>query len=135
MPVEDLSEEVLYWGCKQIDHNADPGTFFHSASTALARWGQPVEQLWPYDGARIDTDVTYQPPAAAINPAVCNRTSLLRIAADTTTIKAVLINGQTVMLGIQMSTPILYPTDGRIAMPAPAEMLAEGHAMLIVGYD
>ncbi len=39
------------------------------------------------------------------------------------------------MLGIQMSIAFLYPVDGHIALPSPDEMLDEGHAVLIVGYD
>jgi C1A family cysteine protease len=49
--------------------------------------------------------------------------------------KAILIGDQPVILGIQMSTPILLPVNGHIALPTPTDMLAEGHAMLIVGYD
>ncbi|MGH2532363.1 MAG: C1 family peptidase [Thermomicrobiales bacterium] len=133
--VEDLAEEVLYWGCKQIDQDVTPGTSFQSASIALARWGQPLEHLWPYDLSRVDTDSTYRPPAAAIDPGACNMANLRRIAANTAAIKAVLIGEQIVMLGIQMSVPILHPVDGHIALPGPADMLAEGHAVLIVGYD
>jgi hypothetical protein len=133
--VEDLAEEVLYWGCKRIDQDLIPGTTFPSASTALTQWGQPVETLWPYDPVRIDTDSSYQPPAAAIDPMVCNRTRLVRIAADTPAINSVVTNGLPVMLGVQMSGPFLYPVNGHIAVPQPAGMLAEGHAMLVVGYD
>ncbi|MEA2582589.1 MAG: hypothetical protein QOF33_674 [Thermomicrobiales bacterium] len=133
--IADLAEEVLYWGCKQVDQNVIPGTSFYAASTALTKWGQPEESLWPYDPLRIDTNSSYQPPAAAIDPSVCMRTSLIQIAADTPTIKTTLINGQPAMLGIQMSVPLLYPVNGHIALPQPSEMLAEGHAMLIVGYD
>jgi hypothetical protein len=79
--------------------------------------------------------VSYQPPAAAIDPQVCHRRSLRRINVTTTDIKPVLAGGQPVMLGIQMSLPLLQTTDGFIAVPTPAEMLAEGHAMLVVGYD
>ena len=31
-PIEDLAEEVLYWGCKQIDQDTNRGTSFQSAS-------------------------------------------------------------------------------------------------------
>jgi C1A family cysteine protease len=133
--VEDLAEEVLYWGCKQVDQNVIPGTTFRSASTALTQWGQPVEALWTYDPLRDDTAASYNPPAAAIDPAVCNRTNLVRITADDPTINAVLTNGRPVILGIQMSIAFLYPANGHIALPQPTDILADGHAVLVVGYD
>src|SRR5438045_2427811 len=46
--LEGLSEEVLYWGSKQVDDNILVGTTFNSAADALQRWGQPAEAVWPY---------------------------------------------------------------------------------------
>src|SRR3989442_11222287 len=52
---EDLSEEALYWGCKQHDRRTTPGTSFSSAHAALVQWGQPAEEVWPYDLRRDDS--------------------------------------------------------------------------------
>src|SRR5690349_3511394 len=64
--IEDLSEEVLYWGCKQVDGDREPGSVFSSASAALMEWGQPREELWLYNGNRDDTDLSYSPPEGAL---------------------------------------------------------------------
>ena len=120
---------------KQVDRNFTPRTTFRSASTALSRWGQPPEHLWHYDPARVDSDHSYQPPPPAIDPQVCRFGRLRRITASEADIKSTLAGGQPVMLGIQMSMSLFQTTDGYIAVPTPAEMLAEGHAMQIVGYD
>src|SRR5690348_5225320 len=62
--LHDLSEEALYWHCKQIDGDQDSGTSFDSAAAALKQHGQPTEEKWPYDGVRDETAPDYTPPQA-----------------------------------------------------------------------
>jgi hypothetical protein len=52
---EDLSDEALYWGCKRTDGNTRRGTGFDSGKVALAKWGQPLEAVLPYDFAKDDS--------------------------------------------------------------------------------
>jgi hypothetical protein len=136
MPVvEDLAEEVLYWGCKQIDGDCEPGSEFPSSAAALACWGQPDEDQWPYDGMREDTSVAYVPPPAALEPSVCRHTRLAAIDATIPEIKRRLRQGRTVALGLWLTRGFFASPGGQIPAPEPGEARLEGHAVLIVGYD
>src|SRR5712692_5566143 len=101
--VEDLAEEVLYWGCKQVDGNYTPGTSFASAGVALARWGQPDESLWPYDPFRVDTDASYVPPSGALGPSVCRQARLTQVALDVAVIRDYLARDRIVLLGLVLN--------------------------------
>lgn len=132
---DDLAEEVLYWRCKQVDGDHVPGTSFASASDALIRWGQPRESLWPYDPTRNDTDDTYQAPVEALDANACFRAQASPVVAAVDPIKALLLAGTPVMLGIRISLAFMNPNNGYIALPTPEEVIDEGHAVLIVGYQ
>src|SRR2546423_878632 len=73
---EDLSEELLYWACKQIDGDFRSGTRPESAARALRETGQPRAALWPYDGDRDDGNSSYQPPAEALVGSALRRGTL-----------------------------------------------------------
>lgn len=129
-----LSEETLYWGAKQADRNYSPGTSFRSANLALGKWGQPKQDVWPYDPLRNDRDVSYVPPAGVSDPSCCHRARLSSVAVTVKDIKAVLDNGQSVALSVQMSTGFFMAPDGHIPLPQPHERLSENHAVLVTGY-
>jgi len=133
--IEDLSEEVLYWGCKQVDGDREPGSVFSSASAALMQWGQPREELWPYNGNRDDTDLSYSPPDGALDGASCFKAPMRRISANIQSIKSWLSRGYTVALGIILCQGFYTPFRGTIPMPISDEELTEGHAILVVGYE
>jgi len=133
--LDDLAVDVLYWGCKTIDGDHAPGSTFASAAVALVRWGQPAEDLWPYDSARDDTSAAYAPPPDALDPARCHRVRLRQITPRPLTIKGVLASGRVVMLGVRLSRGFFAPEGGRIPVPASAGELEDGHAVLVVGYD
>ena len=133
--VEDLAEEVLYWGCKQIDGNPDPGSEFPSSAAALARWGQPDEEQWPYDHTRDDASATYAPPPAALEPSICRHTRLQPIDATIPEIKRCLCQGRAVALGLWLTRGFFTNPGGHIPVPEPDEARLEGHAVLVVGYD
>jgi C1A family cysteine protease len=132
---EDLAEEALYWGCKQIDGNREPGSAFTSSATALDRWGQPVEECWPYEAARNDTSSLYHPPEGALDPALCHRTPLRQIEATIAEIKRWLRHGHAVAIGIWLSRGFFEDTGGRIPEPRPDELIPEGHSVAVVGYQ
>jgi hypothetical protein len=132
--VEDLSEEVLYWGSKQIDGNLVPGSTCASANGALNRWGQPDERLWPYDPHRTDTDASYAPPLAALDPTACYRTYLTQLPFGVDEIRRYLALGRTVLLGLQLNDVFDDPPGGLIPMPTPRDRFTDGHALLVVGY-
>jgi C1A family cysteine protease len=133
--VEDLAEEVLYWGCKQIDGDRKPGSEFPSSAAALARWGQPDEGLWPYDRLRDDTSAGYAPPPAALEPSICRHTRLQAIDATISEIKRYLNHGRVVALGLWLTRGFFTSPGGQIAPPEPGEARLEGHTILVVGYD
>ncbi len=101
----------------------------------MARWGQPQEALWPYDPSRTDTDATYQPPAEALDASSYFEARMSQIPTDADTIKSHLLANQGVMLGIQISLTFMSAHDGYIKLPAADELVDEGHAVLIVGYE
>src|SRR6266513_1747746 len=129
--LEDLSEEVLYWGCKQVDGVNEPGTVFSSAASALRQWGQPAEDIWPYDGNRDDTDTSYIPPPGALDPAICYSANMSRIGTSIDDIRYCLANGRAVALGIRLSHGFYEPVDGLIPLPSSEKELTEGHAVLV----
>lgn len=131
---EDLSEEVLYWASKQVDKNVAPGTSFRSAAEALQRWGQPAEEVWPYDAARIDSDHSYQPPPEALEPDICYKARLAQIECSVTTLREHLNRKQAVAIGILLWPDFFTPDNGSIAMPTVGTALLGGHAISVVGY-
>lgn len=132
---EDLSEEVLYWGCKQVDGDRLSGTSFHSAATALSTWGQPPEALWVYDATRQESDDSYVPPRDALDSTICRKARLQSIEATIAAMRDHLAVGRPVAIGIRIGYSFLRPVVGRIPLPAPDEALLEGHALLVVGYN
>lgn len=133
--IEDLSEEVLYWGCKQVDGDREPGSVFPSAFAALAQWGQPREEFWSYNDNRNDTVISYRPPEGALDVDVCFKAPMRKIDSDIRNIKSWLSRGYTVALGIILCQSFYTPFQGAIAMPISDEELTEGHAVVVVGYE
>lgn len=132
---EDLAEEVLFWGAKQIDGDHGDGTRFSSADAALGRWGQPPEELWPYDDARDQRAASYVPPPGAIEPGSCNRAALRPITADLDAVRAELGAGRPVVVGIPVWDGLRLADTEPLPAPEPAELYPTRHAVVLVGYD
>lgn len=131
---DDLSEEGLYWGCKRLDGVSAPGTTFPAAGQALSRWGQPLQELWPYDHALSDTDPLPSPPGGDPAPGTWYTARLEQTDCTGGAVKSQLDAGTVVVLGIRVSRDFHVSRDGRIPMPASARRLAGLHAILAVGY-
>jgi C1A family cysteine protease len=130
---EDLAEEALYWGCKQVDRNWSSGTSFQSASAALPRWGQPIETAWPYDPRRPE-GTAYDPPATG--SAVWYRAGLRSEASTSTNVRALLADNSPVALGITVYPSFYRPSStGHITDPQPGETKKGRHAVVAVGFD
>ena len=130
---EQLSEEALYWGCKVVDGNWRKGTQFASASAALSTTGQPLEAVWPYDERRAH-GVAYSPPTPP--DASWHTSSLIAMAADTGTVRAVLDLGRPVVIGAVVFDSMYRPTTRGRVNPPPAGAVSRGrHALLAVGYN
>lgn len=131
---QDLAEEALYWGCKQIDGNWTTGTSFQSASAALPRWGQPIETMWPYDLNRLD-GTPYHPP---ITPSGVEwfQAGLRSEVATSANVRILLAGNLPVALGITIYPSFYRPSSsGHIADPRPGEPEKGRHAVVAVGFD
>lgn len=129
-----LSVETLYWGAKQHDTIAGPGTTFEAANTALATWGQPHEERWTYDPIRDDTSQSYTPPAEAIDEANCFTATLAPINITATAIRQSLEAEQPVAIGIPTWPGLRRPTGTQLRNPMTSELETSRHAVVIVGY-
>ncbi len=132
--VERLSEEALYWACKQIDADEEGGTTYESASVALERWGQPPEESWPYD-ATLEGDGRSPLPKGMAAGEGWFRRSIAEISTDLEQVKALLAAGGLVLLGLELMDSFLRPDAGYIPAPSSDDTSLGGHAVVAVGYD
>ena len=122
-PRADLGEELLYWRCKQIDGDTEGGTAPASAAQALIDPGQSAAGLWPYDGNRDDRSAAYQPPTTALDPVSLRHASLSETSPTAQN------------LGLDLWPHFFAPHGGELVVPALTDLLGEGHAVTVVGYD
>jgi C1A family cysteine protease len=132
---DDLSEEVLFWGAKQIDDDTADGTRFGSADAALQRWGQPDEAWWPYDGGRDHRAASYVPPPGALEPENCHVSALRPIVVDHGGLRGELDAGRPVVLGIPVWDRLRFATIEPLPPPTPAEIYPTRHAVVAVSYN
>jgi hypothetical protein len=130
-----LSEEALYWNCKQVDGDTESGTSFRSASDVLQNIGQPPATSWPYDGFRDETDGTYVPPPEALDPQLCVKAAMVEVPATVNQIRECLSQGEVVVLGIPMFGTFITAPGGRVPMPIAGDANMGGHAVLVVGCE
>ena len=65
----DLSEQFLYWDCKQRDGLPGPGTYMSTAVECLAEDGVCREESWPYNPELADDEGQGPPPPGAAEEA------------------------------------------------------------------
>lgn len=128
----DLSEEGLYWGCKQQDGNWQQGTVFESARDALDNWGQPKEEDWPYDGTRDDSK-EYDPPPGALGSTDWFRAELGSVDQALARLKELLSQTTIVAIGLGITRDFFTTDDGRI--PEDSDPVTGLHAVVLVGYS
>lgn len=144
---EDLSEQFLYWACKEMDGIPHlSGTFVSTGMAALSEAGVCREATWPYspfpDG---DTEGQGPPPHGARDEAKRfvlrshRGVSQRRVAHY----KSVLAGGNGVGgMPIVIGTPVfkswyesfVFEETGKINMPLPGDEIISGHCWCIVGY-
>jgi C1A family cysteine protease len=134
-PREDLSEELLYWACKQIDGNTHSGTLPESAARALKQTGQPPAKAWPYDAHRDDTTATYQPPVAALDAVRLHRGTLVPVPIELAALHDAVRDGHAVVLAIELWDTFYDARAGVLAAPDGSELIGDGHAVTLVGFD
>jgi len=134
-PRTDLSEELLYWACKQLEGNTSSGTKPAAAARALAETGQPSASLWPYDALRNEASPLYRPPAAALEPLALHRATLHRLPVELDVFQDVLRGGHVVVVGIELWSAFYLADDAVLAAPSTAELIGDAHAVAMIGFD
>lgn len=139
----DLSEQLLFWGCKQLDGlpNDPRGTDPQAAIRALMQYGVCLEADWPYQPEPMPGNVSQDPPPPAALTAARSRRLQAGGPLDSFGSAAVcsaLADGQPVLLGLRY-----YPfwanggqarRAGRVRPSLPGELYLGGHAVCAVGY-
>jgi hypothetical protein len=145
----ELSEQFLYWACKQLDGSPDtPGTYLSSALSALNTQGVCTRTTLPYCAEVIPGDEAQgPPPSEAFDEARGYR------MANSRTVAANCVNHyKHVLAGTDGAPgmPVIIASlvfnswyrsaathqSGKITLPLPGEApLPGGHAMLLVGYQ
>lgn len=137
----DASRLFLYKVTRKLAHlEGDSGAYLRSTMGALALFGVPPEEYWPYD---ID-DFDEEPPAFCYAFAQNYQAiKYYRLDPPGTTgdkvleqIKTNLAAGIPAMFGFTVYNSIgQASTTGKIPFPAPEEKIQGGHAIVAVGYD
>lgn len=137
----DLSEQFLYWDCKQNDGiPTKSGTWLQVAFPLLARDGTCPEINWPYQPLPCPREDCGPPPSGAIQAALTYRHAIRQVPRGSVTdIKAELAAGNCVAFSIPVFRS-WYRSDlvratGTINMPVPNDINEGGHAMCLVGYE
>ena len=142
VPNVDLSEQFIYWWCKEKDHLPHvSGTYPHLGMECLAEIGVPEERVWPYDATpKAGNEGQGPPPAAAQEEAGRYRIKrVIRIdPKDVTSIKAALADGKAILIAIPVFNSWyqnrITRRYGKINMPMPGEKSSGAHAVAMVGY-
>jgi C1A family cysteine protease len=140
-PSANLSEQFLYWACKQRDgHPADGGTWIKVAMAVLQDTGVCPEPIWPYNKALVANNEGQGPPPAnaqaqaAPFKVISTKQLQARWLQD---LKGALADGQPVAFSVSIfqswQNPWTY-RNGDIRLPLPGERNLGGHAMCMVGY-
>lgn len=136
----DLSEQFIYWACKQRDGQAGPGTWIETAMAVLKELGTCPEAIWPYRGDTIPGNESHGPaPDNAAREAtpfrVATVTKLNATWVDS--LREVLAAGSPVVFSVKMFESCQRPHTHRVGdlrLPLPGEKDLGGHAMCMVGY-
>jgi hypothetical protein len=142
---EELSEQFLYWACKQLDGDLGPGTTLHTAMTALSEYGVCKAQTWPYNPVQMEDEAQGYPPEGAFEDAKKHLLSSTRtvepglvlqykhILAGSRGVPQMPVSVATLVFDSWYMSPQTHRR-GKITMPLPSEQPTSGHAWCIVGY-
>ena len=137
----DGSRLFLYKAARNLLHwTGDTGAFLRTTMGAMALFGVPPEEYWPYVVANYEIEPSafcyaYAQNYQAINyyrldPPGTTPTALL------TQIKTYLAAGLTSMFGFTVYNSYTQAlTSGKIPFPTAGEKIVGGHAIVAIGYD
>ncbi len=137
----DASRLFLYKATRDLlGWHGDTGAYLRTTMGALALFGVPPEQYWPYQIAHFDDE-----PTAFCYAFASNYQALQYYRLDPpgttpqvllTRIKAHAAAGLPCCFGFTVYSSITQAaTSGKIPLPAPGEKVVGGHAIDIAGYD
>ncbi|MEI6677040.1 MAG: C1 family peptidase [Mariniphaga sp.] len=137
----DASRLFLYKATRNMLHwTGDTGAFLRSTMGALALFGVPPEEYWPY----VEADFEKEPTAFCYAFAQNYQTiSYYRLDPPSTPptvllnqIKTYLAGGLPSMFGFTVYNSYTQAgTTGKIPFPTAGEKIVGGHAVMAVGYD
>ncbi|MHB0976471.1 MAG: C1 family peptidase [Candidatus Aquicultorales bacterium] len=137
----DASRLFLYKVTRNLAHlEGDTGAFLRTTMGALALFGVPPEEYWPY----VIDDFEYEPPAFCYAFAQNYQAiKYFRLDPPGSTgeqilegIKTNLAAGIPAMFGFTVYTSIDQASEtGAIPYPSKGEKIEGGHAIVAVGYD
>ncbi|MCU0507016.1 MAG: hypothetical protein MUC34_01205 [Anaerolineae bacterium] len=141
-PDLDLSEQYVYWWCKQRDGLSErSGTYLSIGMRALTETGAPLESIWPYRADPGGNEDQGPPPmsAAGGDPAFRTLETQEFNRSDIAGIKACLAEGRPIAFSLPVYDSWFKSSAmkrwGKITLPLPGEPVREGHALTIVGYQ
>jgi C1A family cysteine protease len=137
----DASRLFLYKATRDLLHwTGDTGAYLRSTMGALALFGVPPEEYWPYNIAKFDIE-----PSSFLFSFAANFKAIKYFRLDPagtppatllTRIKANLVKGLPPIYGFTVYNSISQAAhSGKIPYPAQGDQVVGGHANLIVGYD
>lgn len=137
----NLSEQFLYWACKDRDKWPGEGTWINIAMDVLKDTGVCVEMIWPYNPDKIAGNEGQGPPpenaaADAAEHRIKGSEKLQPRWVDT--LKEQLANGMPVAFSVPVYRYWLTEPaklDGNIRVPLSSDPGIGGHAMIMVGYQ
>jgi len=138
----DLSEQFLYWACKQRDRIPElSGTWIRVGMAALKGDGVGTEATWRYNPVDDPTNEGQgPPPAGAVAEALEYRVSDTEKLEPRwpTSLKKVLATPKPVAFAVPVynywfAEPVR--SSGDIRLPLSSDSVAGGHAMCMVGYE
>jgi C1A family cysteine protease len=137
----DASRLFLYKATRDLLHwTGDTGAYLRSTIGALALFGVPPEEYWPYKVTNFDIEPSafcfaFANDFRAISYFRLDDAST-KPPALLTKIKAGLAAGLPCVFGFTVYSSIAQAAKtGRIPFPGNGEKVLGGHAMLVVGYD
>jgi C1A family cysteine protease len=140
---QDMSEQFLYWNCKQNDgHPNDEGTYLAMAMPLLERDGCCLESIWPYNPNPVAGNQSQDPPpsgaqAEALQYKVTPNHQLPPTSVQD--LKNELARQRCVAFDVPVFNSWYQSSEvtrtGEITVPIPGEQPVDGHAMCLVGYE
>jgi C1A family cysteine protease len=137
----DLSEQFLYWACKERDGYEGSGTWIYHGMDVLKELGVCVESVWPYNPDPLPGNEGQGPP-----PADARERALDYRIGSAEQLFARGVNGLRQHLADERAIAFAVPvftywftepvrSTGDIRLPLSTDHVEGGHAMCMVGYQ